>query len=233
MKPAAAFEDKIRSFFIPIVLGVISLSVFLFIAAPQFNQLKIDRQALSQVKKAANILQTKLSAVSSLDESSQAETLETALSGLPLGEPFREALLSLDRLPARYQVGIFQVKVESRADYLEIKFMALGPMSSIQKFVAQADRILPISAVVAVEASRIHDSVVASDSSSVYQADIAVRVFFKPPPKTIGRPSDPLPVLTADHLTTLELLSEFEQILPASADDSTVSFSPAPRLFPE
>lgn len=233
MKPPTPFEDKIRPFFTPIILGAVSLSVLFFVTVPQFGQLKTDGQLLSDRKKSAHLLQAKLAALQSLDESSQAVTLDTALAALPLDEPFRQSLLNLDALLVRHQIIASQIKVESAADNLSIKFIALGPMPSLQNFIAAAGKILPVSAAAAIEASRIQDSVSASPSASVYNAEITVRIFFKPPPRTIGRPSDPVPVLTADHLKTLGLISEFERILPASADDLDLNLAGVPRLFPE
>lgn len=228
MNPTAPFEEKIRPFLAPIILGIVTLGVLLIIVFPRFNRLKINNQVLSDRQKAAGILDTKLSSLEALDETSQVNTLETALLALPPEEPFREALLNLDALLIRHQIASSQIKVESAADYLSIKFMSVSPMSAVKSFIADADKILPLSAAVSIE-SGIDPS--ASDSSPVYQSTIIVRIFFKSPPKTIGKTSDPLPVLTADHLKTLELINQFERILPSS-DDSTPAAAAA-RLFPE
>lgn len=233
MKSTVFFKDKIRLFFTPIIFGVLSLSVILFVAIPRLEQLKTDRRVLFEARKAANILQTKLAALQALDESSQSVTLETALAALPLEDPFRQSLLNLDALLARHQIGASQIKVESSAENLSIKFMGLGPISSLQNFISDAGKILPISAVSSIEVSRIRDSAPTSVSASVYNTNIIVKIFFKPPPQTIGRASDPLPILTADHLKTLNLLSQFEQIAPASTDDLKLDLTAAPRLFPE
>ena len=233
MKPASPFEEKIRAFSLPIILAVTALCVLLIMVVPQFNQLKTDDQLLSDRQKASSILQTKLSSLESLDEASQTVTLNTTLAALPLDEPFRQSLLNLDVLLVRHQINASQIKVESAADNLSIKFIALGSMSSLQNFITAAAKILPISAITDIQSSRIHDSAIASDSASVYQSEISIRIFFKPSPKTIGRTSDPLPQLTADHLKTQGLLSEFEQIQPASPDDSNLSLPGASRLFPE
>lgn len=223
MKQTGPLEEKIRAFFLPIVLALAAVCVLLLVAVPQFGQMKIDSQVLSDRQKAAGILQAKLSSLGALDESSQAETLETALSALPLEEPYLEALLNLDTLLIRHQVRVSQIKVESAADNLSIKFMGLGPLSGIRDFIAAADKILPISAVASIEAARADDD---------YQAEIVVQIFFKPPPTTIGRAADPLPPVTADHLKTLNLLSQFEKIRPPAAGPET-DIAGATRLFPE
>lgn len=225
MKQTGPLEEKIRAFFLPIVLGLAAVCILLLAAIPQFDQMKIDNQVLSDRQKAANILQAKLSTLGSLDESSQAETLDTALSALPLEEPYLEALLNLDTLLLRHQIGVSQIKVESAADNLSIKFMSTGPLSGIRNFIADADKILPLSATASIEAARIEND--------VYQAEISFQIFFKTAPKTIGRASDPLPPITADHLKTLKLLSQFEKIRPASAGDFGSDLIAAPRLFPE
>ena len=231
MKPATPSEEKIRPFFAPIILGMAALFVLLVIAFPQFNRLKTDNQVLSDRQKAITVLQTKLSSLEALDETSQADTLDTALAALPLEEPFRESLLNLDTLLIRHQIGVSQIKVEPAADNLSIKFTSLGPLSGIRNFIADADKILPISATAFVETARIQDEI-ASDSAFVYQAEIVVKIFFQPPPTTIGRVSDPLPQITADHLKTLGLLTGFERISPPLPDSSS-EFTAAPRLFPE
>lgn len=233
MNPTTPLEDKIRSFFIPIVLGIASLCVGLFLAVPQFNQLKTDDQILSDQKKALNLLQTKLSMLQSLDESSQTVTLNTALAVLPLDEPFRESLLSLETLLVRHQISASQIKVETAADNLSIKFTASGLMSSLQNFITDVGKILPISAAASIEASKSYNSETASVSATAYNAEMLVQIFFKSPPKTIGRASDPLPQITADHLKTLNLVSEFEQIQPTTPDDSSSDLNGSPRLFPE
>ncbi len=223
MKQTGPLEEKIRAFFLPIALTLGAIFVFLLVTIPQFNQMKVDGQVLSDRQKAANILQAKLSSLGALDEISQGEILETAVSALPLEEPFLEALLNLDTLLIRHQIGVSQIKVESASDNLSIKFMGTGPLSGIRDFIAAADKILPLSAAASIEAARGED---------VYQAEIVVKIFFKSPPKTIGRASDPLPQITADHLKTLNLLSRFEKIRPA-AGDPNLDFAAAPRLFPE
>lgn len=224
MKQTGSLEEKIRAFFLPIVLGLAAVCVLLLVAVPQFGQMKIDSQVLSDRQKAAGILQAKLSSLGALDESSQAETLETALSALPLEEPYLEALLNLDALLFRHQIRPSQIKVESAADNLSIKFMSSGPLSGIRNFIADADKILPLSAVASIEAAR--------GENDDYQAGIVVQIFFKPPPTTIGRAADPLPPVTADHLKTLNLLSQFEKIRPPAAGPET-DISGATRLFPE
>lgn len=224
MKQASPLQEKIRAFFLPIVLALAAACVLLLLVIPQFGQMKIDSQVLSDRQKAAGILQAKLSTLGTLDESSQAETLETALSALPLEEPYLEALLNLDTLLVRHQIGFSQIKVESAADYLSIKFMSTGLLSDIRNFIADADKILPLSATASIEAAR--------GENDVYQAGIIVQIFFKPPPETIGRASDPLPPVTADHLKTLNLLSQFEKIRPPAAGPET-DIPVATRLFPE
>ena len=232
MKQISPLEEKIRAFFLPIALVLAAILILLVVTVPQFNQLKTDDRVLSDRQKAVSILQTKLSSLEALDEISQGQTLETALSALPLEEPFRESLLNLDTLLIRHQIGVSQIKVEPAADNLSIKFMTNGLLPDIRNFIADADKILPISATASVETARIQDEL-ASDSAFVYQAEIVVKFFFKLPPKTIGRASDPLPQITADHLKTLNLLSTFEQIRPASTDDPNLDLAGTTRLFPE
>lgn len=233
MKPSSPFEEKIRAFSLPIILAVAALCVVLVIVVPQFNQLKTDDQLLSDRQKASSVLQTKLSSLESLDESSQTETLETALSALPLEEPLRQSLLNLGSLLDRHQIAASQIKIEFAADNLLINFIGLGSMSSLQNFITDAGKILPISAIASIQSSKIDDSTIASNSASNYGSEILIRIFFKPPPQTIGRSSDPLPQLTADHLKTQGLLSEFEQIQPAPTDDSNLNPPGSSRLFPE
>lgn len=224
MKPTGQLEEKIRAFFVPIVLGLAAIVVLLLLAVPQFDKMKVDEQVLSDRQKAAAILQAKLSTLGALDETAQTQTLETAVAALPLEEPFRQALLNLDTLVSRHQIEVSQIKVEAAADNLSIKFTGAGPLSNIREFVAAADGVLPLSAAASLEAARGVDD---------YQAEIVVRIFFRPPPTTIGRASDPLPQITADHLKTLNLLSQFEQIRPAASGDSNLDFAGATRLFPE
>lgn len=232
MKTESAFEAKIRPFFAPILIAVLAAVLTLFITVPQFDRLKIDSQLLSDRLKATAVLQTKLAQLKSLDESSQSDTLDAVLAGLPLSEPFRESLLALDTLLARHQIGVSQIKVDSFPDYLTIQFMALGPMSSLYKFITDFDKISPLSASSSIEAARAYDPEgAASDSTDVYQAKISLRIFFKSPPKTIGRASDPLPVLTAEQLKTLDLVSQLERISPP-LEESTSAPPAASRLFP-
>ena len=224
MKQISPLEEKIRAFFLPIALVLAAILILLVVTVPQFNQMKVDGLVLSDRQKAITVLQTKLLSLEALDETSQADTLDTALAALPLEEPFRESLLNLDTLLIRHQIGVSQIKVEPAADNLSIKFMTNGPLSGIRNFIADADKILPVSAAASIEAAKRDD---------VYQAEIVVKFFFKLPPKTIGRASDPLPQITADHLKTLNLLSTFEQIRPASTDDPNLDLAGTTRLFPE
>lgn len=215
-------EEKIRLFLLPIVLSLAAIFVLFVVVLPQFDQMKVERRVLTDREKAAAVLQAKLSTLAALDESSQEQSLDTVIGALPLAEPYLESLSNLDALLSRHQIGASNIKVESTPDTILIKFMAAAPLSQIREFIADANKILPLSAIAKVEAARAND---------IYQAEIALQIFFQPPPKTIGRSSDPLPPLTADHLKTLSLLSEFEKIPPAvgaEADTSAVT-----RLFPE
>lgn len=232
MKPTSQFEDKLRPFFAALLLGVVAAVVFLLVAVPQFDKLKITDQVLSDRQKAVSHLAAKLAALAALDETSQTSTLQTLISALPLEEPFRQALLNLDSLLVRHHLGGSQIKVDSGADFLGIKFMAVGPLSSLRQFISDTEKVLPISTTSSLEVSKIHQSPVASDSSSVYQGEIVVKIFFKSPPQTIGRASDPLPIITSAHLKTLGLLTGFEIISPISTDDAA-DFTQSPRLFPE
>lgn len=216
-------EEKIRLFLLPIVLSLAAVFVLVVVALPQFDQMKVETRVLTDSQKAAAVLQAKLSTLAALDEVSQQQTLETVIKALPLEEPYLESLSNLDALLTRHQIGVSSIKVESTPDTILIKFMGSAPLSQMQGFIADANKILPLSAVAKVEAARTDD---------IYQAEIALQIFFRPPPKTIGRSSDPLPPLTADHLKTLSLLSEFEKIsLPASGPETDAGA--APRLFPE
>ncbi len=224
MKPTSSLAEKIRTYFLAIVLALGAIFILLLLVVPQFDRMKIDNQVLSDRQKAAGILQAKLSALEALDETVQSQTLETAVSALSLEEPFREALLNIGTLPGRHQIEVSQIKVDTAADNLSIKFMGTGPLSNIREFIADVDKILPLSTAASIEAVRGEDA---------YQAEIVVKIFFRPPPETIGRASDPLPQITADHLKTLNLLSQFEQIRPASSGDPNLDFVGAVRLFPE
>lgn len=222
MKPGY-LEEKIRLFLLPIVLALAAVIVLLVVALPQFDQMKVARQVLTDSQKAAAVLQAKLSTLAALDELSQGQTLDAVIKALPLEEPYLESLSNLDALLTRHQIGFSNIKVESAPETILIKFTGSAPLSQIREFIAAANKVLPLSAAAKVEAARAND---------IYQAEIALRIFFKPPPKTIGRSSDPLPPLTADHLKTLSLLSEFEKIpLPAAGPETDTGG--ATRLFPE
>lgn len=231
MNLTVLLEGKIRPFSLSIILGAAAFGILLIAVAPKFDQLRINGRVLSELQKAVEILETKLSSLETLDENSQAETLETVLAALPLEEPYREVLLNLDTLLARYQIGASKIKIESLPDSLSVKFLSTGPIAGVRNFITDVGAILPISAAVSIQAVRVSD-ISASDSASVYQTEIAVKIFFKPPPKFIGRDIDPLPQITADHLKTLSLLSEFEKIPPLAAGPETDTGGAA-RLFPE
>lgn len=221
-----------RQFILPVVLTLAAIALLAVGVVPLASQIIDQREIIADRKQARNQLENKIDALSNIDQVAQEVNLKISLEALPTSIPFPESLNLIEKLAERHQTGIRDLNLSGRASSVDLSFTATGRLEYLQRLLTDINKILPINSINDLKLVQI-GQLEADPTAQVYFADLGIAVNWQAAPTTIGKPSDPLPVVEADYQRLIDRLREFESFPPAVAEPGAEpSRERAPQLFP-
>lgn len=238
-----------KNWLVPLVVGaVIFISMFV-IAIPTIRQASQLRQDLHSEQDKLAIVTTKLARLNDMNEAELDSQLFEAELALPSKKPVFETLTSLSNQASEsgiilgdYDFSPGQVATESAAEpsgqnenvsldkpgvlaNMPLSLSLSGSSEGITKFLGVLSQSAPLIDVVKLslatgtssEEFQTQESELIAPGAS---ANIEISVLYALPPQDIGRISDPLPEITPDQLSALNVISNLnkysQNLLPTS-----------------
>lgn len=221
---------KIQMAYIPALLGAMIFMVIFGGFVPGFNSWKENQQILKDRREANSVLAAKASMLGSLDSAELQSRLELATRALPIKSPFRQTLAVISTLIDRHKVGIESLEFMKQGDGLGIKTTISGPYSNINAFLSGAESALPLVSIMSIELSARQS--LGESPEKIYTADVLMNFHYKTAPRTIGKLSENLPVISAEEEKSLKEFQGFEFFdLPVTGALETDGS--ATKLFPD
>lgn len=222
-----------KKHFFPTIILLVSLTFLMVGVIPAFNNYREAGRLLKDKQKNQDQLTAKMDSLNNIDEFQQDRELRLAIQSLPALAPYQQTLTLLDELSKVRNITISGLEITSSKEAILLKLTAVGELIKLEEFAKILNRSLPVSATNKIELSKSSASQEASPSAS-YSAELEIAFQFKPTPQTVGKASDPLPVISGNLEQALKQLREFNvsaSKAPLSADQ--VSTDRVSKLFPD
>ncbi len=214
------FYAKYKIIVYPVVLGIASLMVIIFIIFPQLGVLLSSQDTINKSAERLKILEVKAEDLKVVDESGINKKLQTAILALPEDKDFTTVISLIRILVAQsgmeltsLQLGQLQGGV-SNLNGFSVKMEVKGLMqtfSNLLKIVDNSSRVMRISS--------IEVNVVSGNTAT---ATLGVDVYYSPFPKDLGNIEVSLPRLNQEE----------ENLLANIAKSQIASLSGTPALLP-
>jgi len=216
--------------FVASILIVVTLFGGIF---PGIMAINNGRKKLLDLKTVAGSLSYKAAALENLDQTSLSQKVDLSVSALPLTIPYQTSIQMLSTLLTNSGLEINDLQVAkpagSAGSVLNIEMSLKGDFEKINELLTNFGRSIPLVAVKTVELSRSRQS--GGEDKEIFLADVKLFLFYDKPPKTIGKPSELLPSISAEFEKALRTLQSFTVYKYSPGDISTSNQAPAERLF--
>jgi len=223
---------KFQTIYLPILIGSMIFLVIFGGFVPGFNSWRENSAILKQRQETNSILSSKVSMLTSLDSTELQSKLDLVTKAIPIKSPYRQALASLSVLAERNKISIDSLELVKQGSSLGIIISVTGTYPNIYSFLQTIGNILPLTSVNAIDLTSRSTS---SDfTEKTYSANLNFNFYFQLPPKTFGKMTEKLPVISAVGEKSLRTMQGFEFFDLQSAGVLTVDGSDrAAKLFPD
>lgn len=215
------------------ILGIVSVAGFGIV--PGIRAIQLARISIAERQAVISLLNSKFDFLDALDNTLLSMEVQGAIAAVPLTTPYQSVLALLQELSKRHSVGFGELELSretlSGKALLQVRMGVVGSYDSLMGFVGDLEQALPLAQVRSVELSQSTGGLIRGDQASVYSAKIALSFLSDEAPKTIGKPSDRLPVITEAMKEALNKIESFE-VIPTPQAQSSASGS-ITHLFPE
>lgn len=218
LTPVKVFYDQYKIFIYPLLVGLSSLFLILFLILPQIKGFLSGRENLQEAKENLKILTAKAEDLAAINEDTLRQKLGVALAALPPEKDFAQVLGVLQDVAQVSGVSLTSIQVgqaqaASAGGSISVKAEVVGSKFVLAAFlrnVETASRVMKVGGV-ELAFSRTQDSA---------DASILVDVFFAPTPQALGAVTESLPQITTEDEAIISSLSK--------APVSTFSAVPSP-----
>lgn len=218
---------------IAIVLGIILVAGIGII--PGVKRLIDGRAKVNEMNKIAAMLTSKVNVLESTDEKELEDQIKIAITSLPLVTPYQQSLSMIFSLLTKYGLRISELRFSTTLDrgkeQIDVSSAISGDYVSLKSFLTDLNGAAPLVSVKSVKLSRnVGDQQANESPIQSFLVEISMRVHQDPPPKTIGKPSDPLPQISTELEKTLRTLQGL-QSYQLQTSGSSGGFMRATTLF--
>lgn len=221
---------KMQMAYLPALIGAVIFLVIFGGFIPGYNAWKENSQILKDRQEANSTLAAKASMLESFDPVELQTRLELVTKALPIKSPFKQTLASVSTLIDRHKVSIEGLEFFKQSAGLGVKITVSGPYSNIYAFLEGTESALPLISITSIDLSARQSSGTATDK--IYTVDLLMNFHYQTAPKTIGKLTEKLPVISAEDEKSLRELQGFEFFdLPVAG--SLATEGSAVKLFPD
>lgn len=184
-----------RIFVYPLSVGLASLALIAFVIVPQLQGYLSGRDDLLQKQTRLNNLEVKAKELENFDQAVYSDKLLSAFYYLPVDKDLANIIGIFRELAAAAGMSLTSLFPSSGAetDSYTVKADVVGQSGNLGDLLDKIEKSPRVMQVVSVETS--------PSSSGLLNATLTVKVYFAPPPKSLGAIDAPLPKLTeADQI---------------------------------
>lgn len=223
---------KLQTIYLPILIGSMIFLVIFAGFVPGFNSWKESSAILKQRQETNYILSNKFLVLTSLDSTELQSKLDLATKAIPIKSPYRQTLASMSVLADRHKISIDSLELTKQGANLGVRISVTGTYPNIYSFLQTIGNILPLASVNAID---LTSKSIASDfTEKIYSAELNISFYFQSSPKTFGKLTEKLPVISASGEKSLRVMQGFEFFDLQSTGALTVDGSNrAAKLFPD
>lgn len=223
---------RFQTAYLPAIIGALIFLVIFAGFIPGFNSWRQNSAILKQRQEINSVLSSKVSMLTGLDSTELQSKLDLAAKALPIKSPYRQTLAAMSVLADRHKITVEGLEFNKQPVGLGITIGVAGTYPDIYSFLQAVENTLPLASVNAIN---LNARPAASDSAErTYSADLNFSFYSQSPPKTFGKLTDKLPVISAVGEKSLRELRGFEFFDLQSAAALTVDGSnKAAKLFPD
>ncbi len=217
----------------PFLTGlVVVISIFL-VLTPSWISLADARRKLADRTPQAQRLANKVAQLSNMDAGQMQDELEKAVRALPTSLPYEATLSLLSTLIEEDHLGVTGLTMlgETRENetVLAVDVKVVGSYDSINQFLTQLEQATPLATVRTIEITQRNS---AGEGQQIqYQSIVDLAVHQSPPPKTIGKASDPLPSLSSPMQHALDVIADFKTFATGQSGGELTPGKSVGRLF--
>ncbi|MBI2309475.1 hypothetical protein HYU89_01085 [Candidatus Collierbacteria bacterium] len=222
---------KLQTAYLPALIGAMIFLVIFAGFVPGFNSWKQNSVILKQRQEINSVLSSKASMLTSLDSTELQSKLDLATKALPIKSPYRQTLAAMSVLADRHKIIVDGLEFIKQGEGLGIKIIAAGTYPDIYSFLQAVENTLPLASVNVVN---LNVRSAASDfAEKTYSAELNFSFYFQSSPKTFGKLTEKLPVISVVGEKNLRELQGFEFFDLKSAALSVDGSNRATKLFPD
>lgn len=213
---------KYKAYILPIVVGISSLILILFVIYPQLTGFFRGQKDLQTAEQKLKKLQVKAADLENLDEGDLNKNLDYALTALPADKDYPTIIGVFQRISAESNMSLESLQVGSsgqeqgkKVPVYVVKVELLGTKQGFEEVLRQIEKNPQVMRVNGIDLATLRSDV---------DISLSVDIFYLPTPTRIGSVDADLPVLNEEEQS---LLARLASIIPAP-----VSATEAPPLLP-
>lgn len=221
---------KMQSAYLPALLGAIIFLVIFGGFVPGFNYWKENSQVLKDRQETNSVLTAKALMLEGLDSVELQSRLDLITKALPIKSPFRQTLASISALIDRHKVGVENLEFIKQSEGMGMKTTISGSYANIYSFLEDIESALPLVSIISIDLSSRQSLEGSFDKT--YAAELMFNFHYQIAPKTIGKLTEKMSVISAEDEKSLNKFQGFEffDILISGALSTEGS---ATKLFPD
>lgn len=204
LRGAKELYDQYKIFIYPVLVGLASLFLILFLILPQIRGFFSGRENLQQVKENLKILTAKAEDLAAINEDTLKQKLGVALTALPLEKDFAQVLGVLQDVAQVSGVSLTSIQVgqaqASSESGFAVKVEVVGSKFTLATFLRDVENASRVMKVQGVELAF-------SRTREGADASILVDVFYAPTPQALGAVTESLPQITTEDEAIISSLS--------------------------
>jgi Tfp pilus assembly protein PilO len=257
MKDIKDYLGKMRIYLMPVIVGLVVLSLLLKIVKPKIKEVFALRNEINEAREVLSRLTEKEAVLASFDQEAMKEQFLTANEALPSEQDVPGFLAQIERLAQESGVLVESVsltggklatpsaenegevpettteKASSDKEKTEFKSKVLlrGVLDGIASFL---DKLAKSRRIVDVEKIYLTSPLSEIATPSAMTAQLTLKVYYQPLPPTLGRVDEPLPKLSQKNEEIFEKVGNFTFLskpLPVPPSFA-VEATPSARLSP-
>lgn len=224
------FYNKYRLYIIPLVIGVSSLILIIFVIYPQTIKLISNNSAQGALVNRSKFLEAKASELKSVNEADLSKKLNLALTALPGDKDFGEVIGLVQEIANQNRFDLISLDLTSSEEqatsstsfgYYNITVEAVGPKGGLNNLLVEienASRVMRVDTIL----------ITSGKDPNIINAITGVKVYYSVIPTKIGSVDAPLPQLSRQDE---DLLLKLSSIIEAAPPTST-TLSPRGKSNP-
>jgi len=222
---------KLQIAYLPALIGSIIFLVIFGGFIPGFNSWKETSTILKQKQEINSVLSSKALMLASFDSTELKTKLDMATKAIPIKPPYRQTLASMSALADRHKISVDGLEFIKQGESIGIRITLTGAYPDIYSFLQNIENSVPLASVDSISLNSRSSSDLAERA---YSADLNLSFYFKSSPKTFGKLTEKLPVISVAEEKDLRELNGFEFFdLQFVGDLSLDASNRAVKLFPD